>query len=128
MKRFTFYKGFGPMSTEFSFKDYALRPIDLIPDDFEEDEDPELTARQVHHDEVARSLDTDDIQIIVAERLSTSLILRARIEEAQANPYRPNERRHMHVSDAAKFGDETEDIIAQVIDELVEMSQAGGVR
>jgi hypothetical protein len=112
-------------SQVFDPKAFAVSAIDLIPDDFEEDEDPELTARQVHHDEVARRLDTDDIQLIVAERLSTSLILRARIEEAQANPYRPNERRHMHVSDATKFGDETEEIIAQVIDELVEQIQAG---
>jgi hypothetical protein len=107
---------------------YSIRPQDLLPPEDFDDEDAELTARQVHHDEVAKTLDTDDIQLIVAERLSTSLILRSRIEEAQAHPYRPNERRHMHVSDAAKFGDEAEDIIAEVIDELVEMIESGGAR
>lgn len=113
------------MSTEnFSFKNYSLSPIDLIPDDDVDDEDPELTARQVHHDALAKTLDPDDIQLIVAERLSTSRILRARIEDAQAHPYGPNERRHMHVSDAAKLGDEAEDLIADVIDELVEMLDA----
>jgi hypothetical protein len=113
---------------EFSFRDYSLSSTDLLPPDDFEDEDAELTARQVHHDEVAKTLSPDDIQLIVVERLSTSLILCARIEDAQANPYRPNERRHMHVADAAKFGDEAEDIIAQVIDDLVEQIQAGGVR
>jgi hypothetical protein len=58
--------------------------------------------------------------------LSTSLRLRARIEEIKANPYRPNERRHMHVSDAAQLGDEIEDTIAEVIDELVEQIESGG--
>ena len=111
---------------EFSFKDYSVSPVDLIPDDDFDDQDPELTIRQYHHDAIAKTLDANDIQVVVADRLSTSLILRARIEEAQANPYRPGERRHMHVSDATKLGDEIEDAMAAVIDELVEQAIGGG--
>jgi hypothetical protein len=56
--------------------------------------------------------------------------LRSLILEALANPFGPDERKHLHISDAMKLGDTVATMIAQACDDAVGMRQAtaGGAR
>ena len=54
-------------SQVFDPKAYALRPMDLIPDDDFDDDEPELDTRWVHYCEVSAGLDTEDLMVTVGE-------------------------------------------------------------
>jgi hypothetical protein len=56
----------------FSHDSYAIRPVDLIPDDFDEDSDSEIDARWVHYCEISHGLDTEDLMAVVGEAFSMS--------------------------------------------------------
>jgi hypothetical protein len=104
----------------FDPKAYALSPVDLIPDDDEgiiEENDVDL--RWVRYAELARTLDTDDLIAMVGEAFSTSDVLRTLIEVAKAEPYRPDERKRVHVMDAIRLGNEVATLIAQAMDDLI---------
>jgi hypothetical protein len=109
-------------SQAFDSKAYAVSTLDLIPDDFEADDD-ELDADWVQYCELSRTLDTEDLMVVVGEAFSTSDLLRSLIDEALANPFRPDERKRLHINDAIRLGEEVARLIAQAQDKAVGMRQ-----
>jgi hypothetical protein len=112
------------MSSDFSFKDYSLSPIDLIPDDDEDVGIDEMDARQVHYCELAHHLDTEDLMAVVGDELAQSDVLRSLIDEIKEHPYLPGERRALHVMDAIRLGNEVAQLISQAMDDQIGMRQA----
>jgi hypothetical protein len=114
-------------SQMFDSKTYTLSPVDLIPDDNEGLEEDDVDLRWVRYAELARTLDTDDLMAMVGEAFSTSDLLRTLIEEAKAEPYRPDERKRVHVMDGIRLGEEVAQLISQAMDDLIGQMDAGEV-
>jgi hypothetical protein len=108
----------------FSFKDYSLSPVDLIDDDEDLDADAEVDARWVHYCELSAHLETDDLMVAVSDAFSTSDLLRGLVEDAKANPFRPDERKRLHVSDCLRLGELVMTLIAQAQDDAVNLRMA----
>jgi hypothetical protein len=106
-------------SQVFNPDSYSLRPVDLIPDDDEGLEEDEVDLRWVRYAELARTLDTDDLMAMVGEAFSNSDVLRTLVEESKREPYRPDERKSVHVMDAIRLGNEVAQLISQAMDDLI---------
>ena len=111
-------------SQVFDPKAYAVSPIGLIPDDEGLEED-DVDLRWVRYAELARTLDTDDLMALVGEAFSTSDLLRTLLEDVKAEPYRPEERKRVHVMDAIRLGNEVAQLISQAMDDLIGQMDAG---
>ena len=106
---------------------YALRTQDLLPyEDVEDDADAEWAA----YCQQSRTLDVDDLMLVVGNLFSNSELLRSLILEALANPFGPDERKHLHISDAMTLGETVATMIAQACNDAVgmRMATAGGAR
>jgi hypothetical protein len=98
----------------------------IPPEDVEDDADAEWAA----YCRTSSSLDAEDLMTVVGEMFSNSELLRNLILEALANPFGPDERKHLHINDCVKLGDAVATMIAQACEDAVGMRQAtaGGVR
>lgn len=111
------------MSTEtFSFKDYSLSPVDLIPadDDLDDEDFTEADERSARYARLGRLVDVDDVIEMVCSRLKESAQLRSVVEDAIADPHDPD-RPHIHVSGALRL---TNDVLVEVVtavDDLISM-------
>ena len=104
---------------------YALRTQDLLPpDDLDDGTDAEWAA----YCRTSRTLDAEDLMAVVGEMFSNSELLRSLILEALATPFGPDERKHLHISDAMTLGDTVATMIAQACADAVgmRMATAGG--
>jgi hypothetical protein len=108
----------------FSFKDYSLSPLDLIDDRNVEDDEPEVDGRWIYYCELSATLDTEDLMVTVGEAFSNSDLLRSLVEEAKAQPFRPDERKRLHISDAIRLGEEVIRLIASAQDDQVNLRMA----
>jgi hypothetical protein len=106
----------------FSPATYSLRTQDLLPPE-DLDEDPDV--RQAEYRAAAKRLDVDDLMVVVGEMFSNSPVLRSLVVEALGDPFRADERKHFHVNDCLKLGDDVATVIAQAMDDAVGMRLAG---
>jgi hypothetical protein len=111
------------MSTEnFSFKDYSLSPVDLVPDELDEpDEVSELDARQARYRRLGKLLDVDDLIEVIIDKLRDSSQLRWMVEDAIQDPQAEIWRPRLHVSELVRMGQQVLDTVAIVVDEQVSM-------
>jgi hypothetical protein len=110
------------MSTYMVPRDFSLPPETFIPPDEDDDgdDDDAIYARD------CKTLDTDSLMLLVAERFSDSDALRAWVEETKRKPYLPGERRTVGISDSLRLTNALAAILADVMDEQVEMIDVGG--
>lgn len=104
------------------YRDCSLRGEELIDDDATPDAH---TMDWLEYCRVSSTVDTDDLMATVGEAFSTTDVLRGLIEDAKAHPFRPDERKRLHVSDCLRLGTLVMELIAQAIDDDVGLRQAG---
>jgi hypothetical protein len=106
----------------FSFKDYSLTPVDLIPPDDSDDEDPNY--RWLEYCRLASSIDRNDILAVVLEELDTPASpLYDLIDPALKDPHEPGRPRES-VTVLAGIGTAVMQIVAQAVDDAVSLRMA----
>jgi hypothetical protein len=124
MKRSSKHKGIIMAQQLFSHDSYFTRPSDLLDEDLEIGDEPELDARWIHYCELNAHLDAEDLMAVIDDAFSQSDVLRSLIEDIKEHPYTPGERRHLHVMDAIKLGNEVARLISAAMDDAIGMRQA----
>jgi hypothetical protein len=110
----------------FAPQEFSLRPIDLIEPEAD-DRDP-ADDRAADVATIVKTLNTDDLMLIVSDLLSDHDILREMVDAQKAQPYAPDERRRVHASVAQRLAEAVESLIADTIDAQVELHLAGGAQ
>jgi len=118
------------MSTEnFSFKDYSLSSVDLIPpDDFEDEDDTDV--RWLEYCRMASTVPRDEVLAVVLDELnSPASPLFDLIDDALATPHPEPDRPRTNVTELIKLGQAVLNLVAKAVDDAVNLRMAtGGVR
>lgn len=104
----------------FSFKDYSLTTLDLIPDeDVDEDLPSEADTRARQYARLGKLIDLEDFIGVVCERLHESVALQSVLQEVLEDPP-DRERPRLHVSDMLRLSESILAIAMDAADEMVE--------
>ena len=95
---------------------YSLSPVDLIPQDDDEDED--VDVRWIRYCEVAATLDREAIIDVVLDELRESSALLDMVEDACHNPHEPG-RPKTSLHELLALGKAALLLIARAVDEQV---------
>jgi hypothetical protein len=111
------------MSTDtFSFKDYSLSPVDLIPPDDIDDNDQDIAWRE--YCRVASTVDRARIlEIVLSDLDADDSPLYEFIDDAIAHPHEPG-RAKESVSKLAQLGQSLLNLIARAVDAQINLRMA----
>jgi hypothetical protein len=101
-------------------KDYSPSPVDLIPPDETEDDEPQADQRCLKYALYGSLVDKDDVKAMIAARLMEHLELDHLVDDAIADPL-DQDRPHIHVADQLRLGQTLVDITQDVLDEYLDM-------
>jgi hypothetical protein len=111
------------MSTDtFSFNDYSLSPVDLIPPDDIDDDDQDIAWRE--YCRVASTVDRARIlEIVLSDLDADDSPLYEFIDDAIAHPHEPG-RAKESVSKLAQLGQSLLNLIARAVDAQINLRMA----
>jgi hypothetical protein len=110
------------MSSDFSYKDYSLSPVDLIPDDEELDPD----VQWLHYCAVAATVDRQHVlECVLSDLDAEDSPLYDWIDDAIATPHEPG-RAKANVVELATLGQAVLNLIAKAIDDQVGLTMVSG--
>jgi hypothetical protein len=112
-------------SQAFSPADYSLNATDLIPDDFEDDND----VAWLEYCRIASTLDrTHILDVVLSDLDADDSPLYEFIDDAIKNPHEPG-RAKANITDLARLGQSLLNLIAKAVDDNVNLRMAiGGAR
>jgi hypothetical protein len=109
-------------SQAFSPADYSLNTTDLIPDDFNDDEDADV--QWLEYCRIASTLDrTHILDVVLSDLDAEDSPLYEFIDDAIATPHEPG-RPKANITDLARLGQSILTLIAKAVDDQVNMAMA----
>jgi hypothetical protein len=103
----------------FSFKDYSLSPVDLIPGDDGDADDLEADARRARYARLAKLVDLEDVVELVLAKLRESTQLACLIQDALDFPHDDVTQPTVHVNELITMGRQVLQAVAVCVDEQV---------